>query len=156
DGPGARGAECLRVYAVRPAGVDDRYHERRWLMIETILQRAATLPDQTRLAFEQIFYVNITSGHTIPPAPMEEWVVRQFGAVADVREQTIVNITNRLTLESALFNGLRARRPSPKGGGDAALEQWIARELAEHDMFRDPLRDTTEDVFGRIRGAYCV
>src|SRR6185436_8465415 len=125
-------------------------------MIETILQRAATLPGQIRSAFEQVFYVNVVSGHAIPPAPMEEWVVRQFGAVASVRDQTIVNVTNRLTLESALFNPLRARRPSPAGGGDAALEQWIARELAEHDVFRDPLRDTTEDLFGRIRGNYCV
>jgi galactose-1-phosphate uridylyltransferase len=63
---------------------------------------------------------------------------------------------NRLTLESALFNSLRARRPTQPRGGDQALEAWIAYELAEHDIFRDPERDTTADVFGRIRGQYCL
>jgi galactose-1-phosphate uridylyltransferase len=108
------------------------------------------------LIFERIFYVDVTQGHAIPPPTMEQWVVRQFGAVAAVREQTIVKITNRLTLESALLNPLRARRPSRSAGGDAELEAWIARELAEHDSFRDPERDTTADLFGRIRGRHCV
>jgi hypothetical protein len=67
-----------------------------------------------------------------------------------------VKIVNRLTLESALFNPLRARRPTKPGGGDPALEEWIARELAEYDIFRDPERDTTADVFGRIRGQHCM
>ena len=42
-----------------------------------------------------------------------------------------MKIVNRLTLESALFNPLRARRPTQPGAGDSALEAWIARELAE-------------------------
>jgi hypothetical protein len=125
-------------------------------MIETILERIGALPEQLQRICIQIFYVNLSTGRAIPPASMEDWVVRQFGAVADVREQTIVAITNRLTLESALYNPLRARRPTRSGGGDVALEEWIARELAEHDIFRDPERDTTADVFGRIRGQYCI
>jgi hypothetical protein len=126
------------------------------MMIETILDRVAALPEPLRRIFGELFYVNVVTGHAIPPPPMEEWVVQQFGAVAAVREQTIVKLANRLTLESALFNGLRARRPTHAGGDDTALEAWIARELAEHDIFRDPERDTTADVFGRIRGQYCV
>jgi hypothetical protein len=125
-------------------------------MIETLLERISALPDQLGQACTQIFYVDHVAGHAVPPPTMEEWVVRQFGAVADVRDQAIVKVVNRLTLESALFNPLRARRPSHSGGGDPALELSIARELAEHDIFRDPLRDTTADVFGRIRGEYCM
>jgi hypothetical protein len=87
---------------------------------------------------------------------MRGWVARQFGDADAVRAQTIVNVTNRLTLESALFNPLRARRPAQAATDDAALEAWIARELAAHDIFRDPERDTTADVFGRIRGRFCV
>jgi len=95
-------------------------------------------------------------GHALPPPEMEPWVIQQFGALDSVREQMIVKIVNRMTLESALFNPLRARRPTKPGGGDHALEEWIARELAEHDIFRDPERDTTADLFGRIRGQHCV
>jgi hypothetical protein len=92
---------------------------------------------------------------------MEDWVIQQFGALASVREQTVVKVGNRLTLESALFNQLRARRPTQSKPGassssQATLDVWIARELADHDIFRHPERDTTADVFGRIRGRYCI
>jgi hypothetical protein len=125
-------------------------------MIELIQARVADLAEQPRRAFERLFDVDVTIGHALPPPEMEDWVIRQFGALEAVREQTIVKIVNRLTLESALFNPLRARRPTRPGGGDEALEAWIARELAEHDILRDPERDTTADVFGRIRGRHCV
>jgi len=136
-------------------------------MIETIQTRIASLPEQRRQLFAQLFDVDVTTGHALPPPEMEGWVIQQFGALEPVREQTIVKIVNRLTLESALFNPLRARRPTRPGGGPSsipstssgqaqALEEWIARELAEHDIFRDPERNTTADVFGRIRGQHCV
>jgi hypothetical protein len=126
------------------------------MMIETIQARVANLAEQPRRAFERLFDLDVTIGYALPPPEMEGWVIRQFGALEAVREQAIVKIVNRLTLESALFNPLRARRPTRPGGGDEALEAWIARELAEHDILRDPERDTTADVFGRIRGRYCV
>src|SRR5690242_20268773 len=130
-------------------------------MIETIESQVATLPEAARQIFDQIFYVDTSTGHAIPPVTMEDWVVQQFGALADVREQTIVKVTNRLTLESALFNQLRARRPthpnlSALSSSEATLDAWIARELADHDIFRHPERDTTADIFGRIRGRYCI
>ncbi len=125
-------------------------------MIETIQARIANLPEQRRQLFAQLFDVDVTIGHALPPPEMEPWVIQQFGALESVRKQTIVKIVNRLTLESALFNPLRARRPTKPGGAYQALEEWIARELAEYDIFRDPERDTTADVFGRIRGQHCV
>src|SRR5215216_4122428 len=125
-------------------------------MIETIQDRIAKLPHPQCDLFAQLFDVDVAKGHALPPPEMEPWVIQQFGALAPVQEQTIVKIVNRLTLESALFNPLRARRPTQPGAGDAALEAWIARELAEHDIFRDPERDTTADMFGRIRGQHCV
>jgi hypothetical protein len=125
-------------------------------LIETIQSRIADLPQQRRELFANLFDVDVATGHALPPPEMQPWVIQQFGALEPVREQTIVKIVNRLTLESALFNPLRARRPTHAGAGDQALEAWIARELAEHDIFRDPERDTTADVFGRIRGQHCV
>jgi hypothetical protein len=125
-------------------------------MIETIQARVGQLSLERQNLFAQLFDVDVTAGHALPPPEMEPWVIQQFGALAPVQEQAIVKIVNRLTLESALFNPLRARRPTRPGAGDPALEEWIARELAEHDIFRHPERDTTADVFGRIRGQYCV
>lgn len=125
-------------------------------MIQIIQKLIANLPEQRQQLFGQIFDLDVAIGHALPPPEMEPWVIQQFGALEPVREQTIVKIVNRLTLESALFNPLRARRPTQPGGGEQVLEERIAHELAEHDIFRDPERDTTADVFGRIRGQHCV
>src|SRR5687768_10164989 len=126
-------------------------------MIETIQARIANLPEQRRQLFAQMFDVDVATGHALPPPQMEPWVIQQFGALNDVREQIIVKIINRLTLESALFNPLRARRPTEPGrpaspfdtplrqaqarpqanssGSASALEKWIVRELAANDIF---------------------
>lgn len=126
-------------------------------MITRINQLLAALPAELRTIGERIYQIDVMRGQTLPPPSMLPWVAEHFGDAAQVREQTIVKITNRLTLEAALFNPLRARRPHAGGGdNDAALERWIARELAEHDPFRDPERDTTADPFGRIYGQHCI
>lgn len=125
-------------------------------MITTIRERIAGLPADLRRACDRIFFVDVASGSAAPPAEMEEWIVRQFGALAAVRDQTIVKVVNRLTLEGALFNPLRALRPGETRADDAALERYIAERLGAGDIFRDPLRDTTADIFGRVRGRYCV
>jgi len=125
-------------------------------MITTLPNRIAALSDGLRQTCERIFHVATMTGYTDPPARMEAWIVRHFGTVDAVREQTIVRVVNRLTLEGALFNPLRARRPTESVGGEAALEAKIAATLAGVDDFRDPLRDTTADLFGRIRGRFCV
>jgi hypothetical protein len=65
-------------------------------------------------------------------------------------------VVNRHTLEATLFNPLRALRPSGEAVSDEQLEAWVQRELAGHDFFADPWRETTADVFGRIEGRYCV
>jgi hypothetical protein len=125
-------------------------------MISTLPDRIAALPDDTRRACERIFRVATMAGYTNPPPTMHAWVERYFGSVAAVRQQAIVRVVNTLTLEGALFNPLRARRPLDSSGGDAALEARIAAALAGGDIFHDPERDTTADLFGRIRGQFCV
>jgi galactose-1-phosphate uridylyltransferase len=131
-------------------------------MIETLPDRIAALPAQIERICERMLYVDSATGYTDPPPNMEPWIVQHFGAIEQVRRQTIIKVTNRLTLESALFNPIRARRPTRSSGlgdrseQDAKLERTIAQELAEHDIFHDPERSTTADLFGRIRGRYCI
>jgi len=124
-------------------------------MITELDRRVAGLPEPLREAFGRIFETDVSEGRLELTEAMRPWVARQFGAEADVAAQTVVTVLNRLTLEGALFNPLRARRPSLGGADDAALEGWIAQELAE-DTFADPLRGTSFDLFGRIEGRFCV
>jgi hypothetical protein len=124
--------------------------------ITTLPDRIAALPEDLRRACLRIFDVAVMAGYAEPPATMHAWVEQHFGSIAAVRQQTIIRIVNRLTLEAALFNPLRARRPLETTGGDAALEARIAAALESNDIFRDPLRDTTADRFGRIHGQFCV
>jgi hypothetical protein len=125
-------------------------------MITTLPDRITSLPENLRRACERIFRVATIAGYADPPPTMHAWVERHFGSVDAVREQTIVRVVNMLTLEGALFNPLRGRRPIEAGGGEAALEARIAAGLAGDDIFREPERHTTADLFGRIHGEYCV
>ena len=124
-------------------------------MITSLPERVAALPDAVRAACERIFAVQRGAGHMLPPPEMEPWLRERFGPLEAVREQTVVRVTNRLTLEGALFNPLRARRPAGDHVSDAALADWVAQELVGAD-FADPLRRTPADVFGRIEGRFCV
>lgn len=125
-------------------------------MITRLPERIAGLPAHLRAACERIFLIEIARGHTIAPATMEPWIAQHFGDPAAAQDQTIIKITNRLTLEATLINPLRARRPAMISSDDATLEAEIARELASHDIFANPERDTTADLFGRIQGHFCI
>ncbi len=124
-------------------------------MINQLDTLVAALPIQLQTAFKTIFTWQKSLGQAIPPPEMQPWVEQHFGTIQAVQQQHILKITNRLTLEGALFNPLRARRPAGHAGNDAELERWIASELSDN-MFATPLTHTTADVFGRIHGKYCV
>ena len=114
----------------------------------------AALPSEEKERFERIFSLCITVGRTVPPQPMHDWIVSQFGSVDAVRQQCIVKVTNRVTLEGALFNDLRARRPFDAPAGADNLEELIA--TSRGGPFCHPLEGTPADIFGRIRGQYAV
>jgi hypothetical protein len=115
--------------------------------------RIAALPDAARERAERLFRVEVLTGRTDPPAEMDAWLVHHFGSVAAVREQTIVRIQNRWTLDGALFSPLRGRRPI-----DLLGEDLLARETdaTRADPFCSPETETPADTWGRIRGAHTV
>jgi hypothetical protein len=92
-------------------------------------------------------------GRLDPPEAMRTWIEKSFGSVDAVTEQTIVRITNRVTLEGSLFNGLRASRPL-----DTGISLDLDREIAatEGDPFCRPEAGTPADVFGRVRGSHAT
>jgi hypothetical protein len=111
------------------------------------------LPAGERALVDRIFAVSATTGRLDPPVAMRAWVEKSFGSVDTVREQPIVKVMNRVTLEGALFNGLRASRPLDTGVS-VDLEREIRATVG--DPFCRPEEGTPADVFGRVRGEHSV
>jgi hypothetical protein len=111
------------------------------------------LQPEDRAVADRIFDVSATTGRLDPPEVMHAWIEESFGSVDAVREQRIVKVTNRVTLEGTLFNGLRASRPLDTGVS-VDLEREI--EATVGDPFCHPEEGTPADVFGRVRGDYSI
>ena len=111
------------------------------------------LPEASRERLARIYHIDACTGEIKPPPAMRDWICRQFGSLEAVEKQRIVKVTNLISLEGALFNELRAGRPMEAGGNEEALLDDIGRP---GDSFCRPLDNTPEDVFGRVKGAYCT
>lgn len=110
----------------------------------------ADLPAAKRARLERIFRVDEAQGEVRIPATMHAWVQQHFGSIEAAQHQRIVRVTNVWTWEGALFNPLRSRRPQQLR---SAAE---TSKLPADDVFAEPLRTTSEDVFGRVRGEHCI
>jgi hypothetical protein len=105
-----------------------------------------------REVFERIYEVRVSRGRVKPAEAMRPWIEAQFGGVEGVLEQRIVRLTNRITLEETIFNGLRASRPA----GPRDVCETGEPGAPDSDPFRNPYDSTPEDSFGRVEGRYCV
>jgi len=112
------------------------------------------LPPEDRAVANRIFDVSSTTGRLVVPEAMHAWIEEFFGSVDAVLEQRIVRVTNSVTLQGTLFNGLRASRPLDTGVG-VDLEREIEAGDAR-DPFCHPENDTPADVFGRVRGEHSI
>ena len=106
-----------------------------------------------RTLARRILDVSATTGRLDPPEGMRAWIERSFGSVDAVRAQRIVKVTNLVTLEGTLFNGMRASRPLDTGVG-VDLDREIS--ATEGDPFCRPEEGTPADVFGRVRGEHAT
>jgi galactose-1-phosphate uridylyltransferase len=109
-----------------------------------------------------MYHVETVTGRLSVPPSMDHWVKERFGRVDAVIEQRIAKVTNLVTMEGALFNPLRAVRPT-----DLASREDVssAIESTRGGAFCQPERLTPEDLFhdgtaqgvpGRIQGDHCV
>lgn len=114
--------------------------------------RIAGLPAAPRAAAARIFTVSTTAGTLVAPPEMGPWIEKLFGSVDAVRSQTIVRVTDLVTLEGSLFNGLRAMRPLAMPAASGADVAATIRST-EGDPFCHVETGTPADDFGRIRGA---
>lgn len=102
--------------------------------------------------FHRLFHVESTIGRIVPPEAMIPWIEKQFGSLEPTLEQKIIKITNTVTLEGVLFNWLRSSRPMWRQ--EINLDEELERTSA--DPLHDPFNGTPEDLFGRVKGKYCV
>jgi hypothetical protein len=124
--------------------------ERSIANLEAMVNR---LPDEDRARFERIFSVTTDTAHLVVPAPIASFVESRLGSPDAVSHQTVVKVTNLITLDGTMFNPLREKRPEDTANMSAKAS--IEGQCAD-DPFSEPLEQTTEDTFGRVRGAHCV
>lgn len=117
----------------------------------------AALHERERARFNRLFNVQVANGRLRVPESMQGWIMRAFGNLDDVREQTVVRVTNLVTLEGTLYNPLRGRRPVQIRLSEN-VAQIVADSAGENDPsgFCKPESGTPADLFGRIRGRYCI
>jgi len=118
------------------------------MSILDLAARVQALSPADRELFDRLFHVSVSEGRLRAPESMRGWLAEWFGSAEAVERQTIVRVTNRWTLEEAVFNPLRSRRPRPAAAP--------APPKADEDPLSRPLELTPEDTFGRIEGAYCL
>jgi len=124
-------------------------HEHTIADLESLV---AALPEAERERFARIFQVATDQADVVIPAPMKAEVEALFGGVEPVLRQTLVRVTNLITLDGTLFNPLRQRRPH-----DERLASSVdIPGPTPDDPFCAPLERTTENTFGRVRGACSV
>ena len=110
------------------------------------------LSRDARELFYRFYSLEISTGSLKIPVEMENWVEKRFGSVERVEKQQIVSIKNKFTGEHSLFNKLRIDRP-------IEAKSAIAREELEEEekcLFCNPEKKTPADVFGRVKGEYCI
>ena len=110
------------------------------------------LPEERQI-FSRIFSVDVVKSILCPPEAMLPWIEGRFGSVGKVAEQTLVRVTNLITLEQSLFNPLRALRPHNFSRINAGDMPALG---PEGDPFSNPLERTTANPFGRVEGECCI
>src|SRR6476659_1504705 len=121
--------------------------------IATLPEQVAALAPAAQAQFATLFRVTRSRGSLEPPPEMHAWITQVFGSVAAVQDQAVIKTLNRWTLEGALFNDLRARRPITRR---AEAEDGTALAGDGSDPFCRPLTGTPADTFGRITGAHSI
>lgn len=114
---------------------------------------ARALPEPARALFDRIFHVTTDAADIVIPAAMVPQVEAHFGGTDAVLGQTVVRVTNLITLDGAMFNPLRQRRPQDEP--PIALQADIPAASPD-DPFCAPLDNTTENTFGRVRGTQSI
>jgi hypothetical protein len=121
---------------------------------EDFLKHLSKFNEKDKELFDRIYWVQENRGELNPPREMISWIESQFGDLEKVKNQDFLRITDLITYEGAIFNEIRTMRPIL---GESNFEVILkAIEDAKDGPFSHPEIGTPEDVFGRIKGEYCM
>ncbi|MCS6772537.1 MAG: hypothetical protein RMM31_00930 [Anaerolineae bacterium] len=107
------------------------------------------LGDQPRERFQRLFWVDQVMGSLRLPSGARALAEQRFGSATELERQHVIRVVNQFTFEGALYNPVRGRRPLPFGEPGSVAQDSTS-------PFAHPLRDTSADVFGRVRGRHCI
>lgn len=129
------------------------------LAIENLLEVIDGLDAADRTRFGRVFEAWKIEGSCKCVPSMVAWAQRYFGSVETIESQTVIRVQNIRTCEGALFNGIRALRPTMQTTTDDVLDKLSSK----YDRLRActfcNVRETTPvDSFApqRIEGDHCV
>jgi hypothetical protein len=117
-------------------------------------ERIAALEGEAAARAARLLDVRRIHGSTVPPPELEPWLEATFGSLEAVREQSVLKVANRATLEGTLFAPLRARRPIDGDAPDGDLASVVRATTG--DLFCHPETGTPAEPTGRVRGARVV
>jgi hypothetical protein len=120
-------------------------------MITELEELVQKLSKKDKELFNRIYSTKTLEGQLAIPKNMDVFVKNKFSCTKKIEKQKIISIHNNFTGEGSLFNKLRSSRPMKK-------LKINLRELEKKDncFFCNPIKKTPEDIFGRIRGKYCI
>jgi hypothetical protein len=121
--------------------------------IININKKIKKLSKKDRAVFNRIFHVVQHCGSIKIPKVMIPWVKSRFGSVRAVEKQKIINITNLITFDGALFNEIRAKRPR-QAKSKEDFEKIVKK--TKGDNFCHAKDYTPSDAVGRLTGKYGI
>ncbi len=111
------------------------------------------LAKEERQLFDRLYSVDAAQAKMDIPPGMYGYCEKFFGSVEAVLHQRPVKVTNKITLDTSIFNALRSKRS--QSFNTTALEDVIEAER-RFDPFANPLDGTSSDSFGRVYGEYSL
>jgi len=118
--------------------------------ILSLKENIKSIRGKNKKIINELFRVEEGIGKLILTESMISWVKQTFGTTRAVERQKIVKVINRYTLESSVFNELRAKRPLQTVRTDSSkvIESSIG------DSFCYPKEKTPRDSFGRVSNRF--
>ncbi len=120
--------------------------EKRIVEIEDYIKK---LSQEDQELIRRIYNIRTGKANIKIPKEIEATIKKKYGSLKKFKEQKIVRITNKITFEGSLFNELRTRIPQIK---EDEKEELALIKKSEGGIFCNPLENTTESIFGRIKG----
>eukprot|EP00051_Salpingoeca_urceolata_P013798 m.174549 g.174549 ORF g.174549 m.174549 type:complete len:438 (+) comp17900_c1_seq9:257-1570(+) len=126
----------------------------------SLLASCPERPRELLKLLDRLFAIDTRSATLdLPPefaTKVKGWLNNDEQLFAEVYDQSITSVFNKITHESSVFNPLRARRPRPKQDNPMAYVNKLIEETQEGCDFCNYRKMTAVDTFGRFESEHVV